>query len=384
MLALGGVAFILFGVVLVLVGASQDVLADLLGLDLEQTGLLGASVLLGVGTGLVVGGPLSDRCARRPLFVSACAIASLSLLSVAPGIGFARLIAHLFFMGLGGGIYEAVLNTRAAEYYGAEAVRPLALLHSGANIGAMGGPLLLRLILDSHGWVLGFRALGFLFLLLALWALFVDLGHGRRHGTDESPAPIGSAFTPATLLLALIAFAYIGVESGFTLFAIPFAELELGLPPVRGADAISVFWLGLLLGRIALLRSRGPATPRYLLYAGGAGGLVLGAAALLALPLPEVIAAMAGIALGGVFPVMIALAGQHGEARGTSIAVVAGLGSVGGFAIPWLTGALGDAFGIAATMASLALWCLVIVAGALLLLRQAPIGRAPGTQASTE
>lgn len=370
MLALGGPAFVLFGVILVLVGASQDVLADLLQMDLEETGLLGASVLLGVGTGVALGGPLADRFERRPLFVVACAASALALLTVAEGISLPRLIAHFFLMGFGGGLYEAVLNTRAAEYYAEASVRPLALLHSGANIGAMGGPILLRLALDSYSWVTCFRAFGALFVALAAASLFVDLGRGGHASSHGPGGSLRAAFTPTVLLLTAIAFAYIGVESGFTLFAIPFAELELGLSPMRGADAISVFWLGLLLGRIALLRAQGPATPRYLVYAGMAGAIALGACTLARIPQPELMAGAAGLALGGVFPVMIAIAGQNEAARGTSIAMVAGLGSIGGFAIPWLTGALGDTFGIAATMQSLALWCVGITIGATILLRR--------------
>jgi hypothetical protein len=47
---------------------------------------------------------------------------------------------------------------------------------------------------------------------------------------------------------------------------------------------------------------------------------------------------------------------------------VAGAGSLGGFVVPWLTGALGDAAGVSAAIGSLALWSLLIaLAGAALL-----------------
>ena len=59
--AFASLSFALFGALLVLVGANQDALAASLGLDLKRTGLLGSSLILGVGIGVLVAGPLADR-----------------------------------------------------------------------------------------------------------------------------------------------------------------------------------------------------------------------------------------------------------------------------------------------------------------------------------
>jgi fucose permease len=74
-----------------------------------------------------------------------------------------------------------------------------------------------------------------------------------------------------------------------------------------------------------------------------------------------------GLALSGVFPLMIAIAGQLvPQAPGKAVAIVAGLGSLGGFALPPLTGAIADASQISLAIGSLAAWCLLIaVAGAV-------------------
>ena len=51
MLPLGFASFLVFGILLVLVGANQADLADSLALDMEGTGILGASLSLGLGLG---------------------------------------------------------------------------------------------------------------------------------------------------------------------------------------------------------------------------------------------------------------------------------------------------------------------------------------------
>ena len=139
----------------------------------------------------------------------------------------------------------------------------------------------------------------------------------------------------------------------------------LGLDAARGQRAISAFWLGLLVGRLALLararrarradpgrrgRERGGAARR---SARGCGAP------------PELALFAVGAALGCVYPLMIALAGQaRPSARGTAAGLAAGAGALGGFAVPWLTGAAGDAAGIALGFGSLALWCAAIAVAA--------------------
>jgi fucose permease len=72
-----------------------------------------------------------------------------------------------------------------------------------------------------------------------------------------------------------------------------------------------------------------------------------------------------GVALGSVYPLMIALAAQRApEARGTAAGLAAGAGALGGFAVPWLTGTAGDAAGIALGFGSLAVWSAAIAAAA--------------------
>jgi fucose permease len=87
---------------------------------------------------------------------------------------------------------------------------------------------------------------------------------------------------------------------------------------------------------------------------------------------PEVGAFAVGCALGCVYPLMIALAGQIApDARGTAAGLAGGAGALGGVAVPWVTGAAGDAAGITLGFASLALWCAAIAVAAAAAVRAA-------------
>ena len=372
MLPVGFAAFLAFGVVLVLVGANQADLATALGMDLSRSGLLGAAVALGAGTGVTAAGPLVDRFPRRPLFVAALLVAALALLTLGHNVSFWQAFAHLVLLGMGAGFYDTLLNAVVIRESGAHAAKPLALLHAGATAGAVAGPPLIGWLARVGDWTWSFHATGAIFVLLAAWASWVRLPAPPKRAAAHAGDRI---FTLPLLALAVVGFAYVGVETAVTLFAVPWAHTLLVLPPARGQMAISTFWLGLLGGRLAMLGLGRSLGTRFLAAAGIGGALILAAALWARIPQLELVTLASGLALGAVYPVMIALAGaEFPFASGTAAGLVAGAGALGGFAIPWMTGALGDAVGLAAGLATSSLWCLAITAAAFALarMRRAP------------
>jgi fucose permease len=358
-------AFLAFGVVLVLVGANQASLAAELGLDLARSGLLASSLALGLGVGVVIAGPLFDRHARRPLFVGSALLAAAALLGVERGMGYARWLAHAAVMGAGIGLYDTLINAVVVQRYRERAARPMLAVHSAATIGAMLGPPLVAWLASAHHFTASFHAAGWAHLAIAAWAAFVPLPAPEpRDPTQRSDGRGALALAPL-VPLAAVAFAYVGVEASVTVFAVAYASGALLLPAERGQLAISAFWLGLLAGRLGLLGTRAELDARLLVAAGAAAAALLSVAAGLPRAPIELALFAVGAALGCVYPLMISLAGQTSPAAGgTAAGLAAGAGALGGFAVPWLTGAAGDAAGIALGFASLALWCAAIALAA--------------------
>jgi fucose permease len=365
------VSFVAFGIVLVLPGAHQADLALALGLDLARSGLLASALAAGIGVGVVAAGPLFDRFPRRPLFVASLCIAAAALLTVREQMSFMAWLLHVAATGFGIGLYETLINAAVAERYGAAAARPMSLLHAGATVGAMAGPFLAEAFVANGGFVASFRSVGAAHLLLALWSTRLRLPDPAAHAVHRADAPHaqrGAAGLAASVApFALIAFAYVGVEASMTIFAVPYATEALGLDGGRGASAISAFWLGLLAGRVGVLALPGALGPRTLGASGAlaAGALLLGVATRHGVV--ELTFFSTGVALGCVFPLIMALVGDRvRHARGLAAGLAAGAGALGGTVVPWLTGALGDAQGVAAGLGSLVAWCAVIALGAAL------------------
>lgn len=358
-------AFLAFGVVLVLVGANQASLAAELGLGLAESGLLASALALGLGAGVVVAGPLFDRYSRRPLFVGSALLAAAALLGVERDMSYARWLLHAALAGAGIGLYDTLINAIVVQRYEERAARPMLVVHAAATLGAMLGPPLVGWIAAAHHFTASFAAAGWLHVAIAAWAACVPLpGPAPQAGAAPGSARGGLAIGPL-LPLAAIAFAYVGVESSVTVFAIPYATGARGLDAARGQLGISAFWLGLLVGRLGVLALRGALDARILVAGGALAAAVL--AATPALPVAPLELALLGVgaALGSVYPLMIALAGQrYPSARGTAAGLAAGAGALGGFAVPWFTGVVGDAAGIGPGFASLAIWCAAIAVAA--------------------
>ena len=348
--AVAALAFVVFGVALVLPGAVQPALAAALGLDLAASGLVASALSLGLGVGVVTGGPLADRFPRRPLFAGAAALAALAGLALAAFPSFAGALAATAGIGLGAGLYETVLNAAIPERRPEAAAARLSLLHACATLGAALGAPALGPFAGAYGFAAAYGALGAAFAAVAVLGLLVRF-----------PAPLGARHDPAGLppsFAALApwmagAFAYVGLETALSVFAVPHTE-SAGHAAARGMRALSAFWLGLFLARVAFAAWRLPARVRQLRLAGVAGALVLAAGAALRLP-PEALFFAGGLALGVVFPLLVTFAGAALPARrATAVGLVVGAGSLGGFVVPWAVGAFGDRFGANAALGALA------------------------------
>jgi fucose permease len=217
--------------------------------------------------------------------------------------------------------------------------------------------------------------MGVAHLAIGAVALFVRLPEPTR--TPDSAKTDGhTVFSKAMFPFVIVAFAYLGLEAAMSVFAVPYATEGLTLDVLDGQTAISSMWFGLLAGRLGTLLLRGTMDGRVLI---GSGILCFAAIAIGAVLGSSQIAILyfcVGFALGPVFPLVLALAGQRfPHALGSVIGLAAGAGSTGCFVVPWLTGTLGDQAGIVFAMKWLSVWALAIaLAGAVILRGRARTG----------
>jgi len=363
LLPLGSAAFLLFGVVLVVLGACHDGLVRSLELDHSGFGLLGAALSAGIGFGVLAAGPLVDRYPRRPLFLASTLIVAAALGTVEAHMSLARAVAHVSLMGLGAGIFDTLLNAVTVERWREGAVRPMAWLHAMVPVGGIATPWLVSQAGGADEWLSFFHGVGIAFLALSAWVACVPMPSPANHAGGHVRIGAAPLLRPAFLALSCVALAYIGIEASLTLFAVPYATLGLDLSEAHGQRAISALWLGILAGRLLLMLPRRGLDARAIGVSGLLAAALLGGGTALGIRHVELLMAATGLALSAVFPLMIALAGQLvPEAPGRAVGLVAGVGSLGGFLLPPLIGAIADASDVRLAIGSLAAWCLLTAA----------------------
>lgn len=391
MIVLAAGAFLAFGALLVLFGANASEIVVALGIDDEGLGLVGSMLSLGLGAGILAAGPVVDRIPRRPLFLTACAVVVVATTTIGAWTSFPALLIHTACIGFGAGFYETLLNTVIVERGGAQAARRLLFVHAAATLGAAATPLAIAALRDAAAisWFDSFRLAGLAHVAIALLSFTTTMSSGSSSatvGSPDDPAPAAGPASgdvrqgrtaiavdcqqdlPALTAACLAAFAYVGIEASFTLFVSRHSQLSLGLDALRGDAAISAFWTGLLVGRVSAgLSPRSPGAGWVAGWSAAASG-VIAAFGLGWIATPELAMAIAGFALGGAFPILIALAGTTLPGRaGTAVGLAAGLGSLGGFVVPWLTGKIATGAGLSTAFVVLAGWMWVLAAAAVTL-----------------
>jgi len=355
-------AFFVFGVVLVLPGASQPALARDLGLGLAASGGLASFLSLGLGLGVIGAGPLVDRVPRRPFFCAAAILAAVALIGLPGWDGAAAGAAFLAMaaVGFGAGGFETVLNTVVPERDPARAAARLAVAHSAATAGAAIGAAVVAGGIALLGWRGAWAGLGFALVGVAAAGALVRM---PKPVPPEAPASARAGLLPAVVPFAVASAAYVGMESSLTVFLPAFVRAGGG-SAAQGALAISAFWAGLFFSRLGFAAWR-PARERRVL----AVGTLLGAALLLSAPamggVAVVWAAGVGILLGPVFPLLVARGGaRFAHARGTATGWVVGAGSLGGVLVPWFAGLGAERVGVSWAIAGVGLATLGILAAA--------------------
>jgi MFS family permease len=360
MVALCAAAFLLWGVMLVVLGASHEQVARDLDLGLADWGLLSAALPLGAGVGVTAAGPLFDRLPRRWLFVAASGIAGAMLLTVHDDMTLGGAVARIALAGVGAGAYNTIVNAALAEHYGERSATPVMLVHATATLGAIAGAPAAGAIASALHWTLPFRGLGVAHLLVAFASLLATWPEQPR--AERARSRPGRALIP----YLCAAFAYVGIEATATAFAVPYATAALALPGARGRYAISALWLGVLASRMIVLAGRRFLDRGALVGAGILGALLIVAGTASGFGLVELFFGAVGLAVGFVYPLLMTQIGHRFvDSRGTAAGLAGGAGAAGGFAVPWLTGAIGERLDVATALGSLAAWSIVIaIAGA--------------------
>jgi MFS transporter, FHS family, glucose/mannose:H+ symporter len=323
-------AFAIFaatGVAVVLPGNLLPVLLARWGMTDERAGFLFLLFFL-----TSTGGALLARGSLSRLIAGGCSLIAIGIASLAFASGTAAAFSIALY-GFGLGITMTSVSLRQSRQHPRERAAQMARLNLLWAAGACAGPLIVLRGADIWGPAALLFAVASIFLLLGFLSLLL-IPASTIGPTPSAPARIGKAYVPLVLFL-LVPLAT-GIESGTGGWLATYSGRSgrgLGLT----ITAVTCFWAGMLLSRLAQSYGSVAVSSKNLVLRTSPAAITIGLLLILFARngVPELLGALLlGIAAGPLYPLLIALFLDYGEA-GNAVFV---LGGVGAALFPWLTG----------------------------------------------
>ena len=215
-------------------------------------------------------------------------------------------------------------------------------LHMMFGIGALLGPVIVGFALRDHvsystTFVGGATVTAVVSLML--WrAPSVD----TRAAPEEVEGALAVLAHPTIWIIAAVLFLYVGAETGVGAWLFSYLRARMAVSAAVASWAVSLYWFGLVAGRMAGGALAHRSAPKAMSVAAAAlsaaaiAGLVAGPS------VPGFAAVMIfliGVGYGPVFPNMIAIGAAAFPAEvGRMTSVVAAGGAIGAILVPWMMG----------------------------------------------
>ncbi|MED5244602.1 MFS transporter [Priestia aryabhattai] len=325
----------------------------------------GQLVLLG-SLGFLIGVPLSSfllgRFSEMNLLTIAALMIALSQIGMLLLPPFEWIIAFNFLNGIGVAALEVVVATLMMEVFIGRRAIVMSYLEVSFGLGALLMPLVASLLISQNSWRFSFFITSVLALLMVVVCKIIPfkketVSTSESDASDASsePAPVltkNQRWKILTLFSVMI-FMYAGVESSMNNFLSSIFITYLDVIPSQATLSISVFWVAMLIGRVAtgwIIRI--VTYERYLF--GSIGGTIV--SLVLFIVLKEAVAGyillgFLGLAMSGIYSITMVYANHTftGSARIVT-SLITGFSGLGGAIFPALIGFTMDTSGITSAL----------------------------------
>lgn len=327
---------------------------------------VGGQLVLVGSLGFLIGVPLSSfllgRFSEMNLLTISALMIALSQIGMLLLPPFEWIIIFNFLNGIGVAALEVVVATLMMEVFIGRRAIVMSYLEVSFGLGALLMPLIASLLISQNSWRYSFFITSILALLMVVVCKMipfkketVSTSESGASDANSEPAPV-LAKNQRWKILALFSvmiFMYAGVESSMNNFLSSIFIVYLDVIPSQATLSISVFWMAMLIGRVATgWVIRIVTYERYLF--GSIGGTIV--SLVLFILLKEAVAgyillAFLGLAMSGIYSITMVYANHTftGSARIVT-SLITGFSGLGGAVFPALIGFTMDASGITSAL----------------------------------
>jgi MFS transporter, FHS family, glucose/mannose:H+ symporter len=376
---------LVFGIVLTTLGSILPSLIERFGMDKTSAGSLFFLMSMAVLAGSVVFGPIADSYGYKKLLLGSLGLILLGLEVIAFAPSLAVLRTGIIIAGFGGGIVNGCTNALVADV-SERKTAGLSLLGIFFGVGAVGMPFSLGILLDVFSYGTLIAAAGALLLVPIIF--IAAIGFPAPKHAQGFPLARGAALLrqPLLLMLGLMLFLQSGMEITMGGWTATYFNEVLALEGNQALFYLSLFWFGMMLARLVLGTVLGDAPPATVLLS-FIGIAFLGA--LLLLRADTLVPAATGVFLVGVglaagFPVVLGIVGQRYAAlSATAFSIAFVMALTGGSIVPYVTGALGESYGLRTSLIIVPAALVLQVILFLIIQRRPAASGAPAAAATT-
>ncbi|MBN7811206.1 MFS transporter [Algoriphagus sp. H41] len=246
-------AFISLGLPDSLLGSAWPAMFGELGVPVDYAGIISMIVAAGTVVSSLLSGKTISRFGVAAVTTASVAMTALALLRFSYSQHFAFLCLLAIPLGLGAGSVDAALNNYVALHYKA---RHMNWLHSFWGVGAAIGPIIVAgHLAKGHTWSDGYQTvawiqLALVLILLASLPLWVKSKVTEQDNYEERSASRSSLLSlPGLKQALLVFFCYCSIEATFGLWGASYLVFERKMDADQAARLVSLYYLGITLGR---------------------------------------------------------------------------------------------------------------------------------------
>jgi fucose permease len=352
--ALDAVAYagmFVFGIVMALLGAVMPIITDRLSLDLGDAGVLFLVTNAAMLVASLIVGPVMDRFGMKVPLASGVLLVGVALVAISRAGTLGSLLASVACLGFGGGAVNASANTLVADLHEDPQTKASALNLLGVffGFGALLLPFSIGALLSRVGLAGLLAAAAVLCAATGLIATALRFPVAKQGQGWPLAEMSRFARMPLVLAFAFLLFFESGNEFMLGGYFATFLNRDLTVPVQRASYLLAGYWAAIMVSRLLLSRA--------VLRLGAdrvvTWGSVLAAAGAIAVSLAQgtpvalVGILLTGVALAGVFPTVLGIAGaEFSEHSGTVFGILFTVALTGGMTMPWLAGQLAESWGL--------------------------------------
>ncbi|HLI81357.1 MAG TPA: MFS transporter [Candidatus Binataceae bacterium] len=317
-------------------------ISRLLTVSIDRAGLIISATSAGYFLALIAAGAVSHRHSAQTILVVAMVLFAAGLAGLAAAPGLSALLCASVVIGLANGAIDVAANALIVDLNRERLASALNYLHVLFGIGALMGPLVVAGALArqvSYRWVF---AAGAVFCAATALALIATPAIEVKVPEVSDEGVMHLLARPITWIIAGVLFLYVGGETGVGAWLFLYLRTAAAAGATIASSGVSLYWLGLIAGRVTGGRIAHRIGARELTVLGSAIS-ALALLGLIAIPRWPLVAALMvfliGFGYGPIFPNMVAVGAQRFPSQvGRMTSIIVGGGAFGGMFVPWLMG----------------------------------------------